>query len=180
MTSNFDISFPVRGKNDIDRLQKITGYKVADLLAMSPSSDPYNVGTPKPSKHAEWFAGLWERFQWSALEQFHLRRGHYQVASVTDVIRSDGRPYLNDDHSGSFLNTAAKYARHLGLVDPTRIVDMKNTEKYMYSVERDYDQDEIGYWVEWREWQWCWPRDGKEVTAVVIATSLIHIPLGGD
>jgi hypothetical protein len=120
----------VDGYQNIKQLAKVRKCRIPDLLVLAPQNDPFYVGGKASRVMAEWFAGLWERFAFSI--GVHLRRIHYRVLSPGDVVKPNGVPYENTETDWNFLEHASKYARHLGLVDPTAFVDRRNPEPHIF------------------------------------------------
>jgi hypothetical protein len=100
------------------------GLSLQDVWVLARNNDPYSIGTPANIRDAEWFMGLWDRFDFSY--GIHLRRIHYRMVSHGDILRPDGTTYENTDKCWSFLSSSSKYARTLGLVDPERFTDRRN------------------------------------------------------
>lgn len=112
-------------RETIIHLAKENGLRAADLIALAPQNDPFYCGMPSQVKAAEWFAGLWRRFNFPP--GVHLRRIHYQMVNLDDpVLRPDGSIYQNSDKCWRYLAAAGKSARYLGYVDPEAFEDMRN------------------------------------------------------
>jgi hypothetical protein len=139
MSRALDTNFEVHMKNyydNIKRLAKERGCKVSDLFALAPQNDPFYMGTPGQKQNAEWFAELWERFDYS--EGVHLRRVHYQLISqASPVTTPNGKPYENTEDCWNFIGDAGKAARYLKLVDPAAFVDRRNPEPYIFTVDEE-------------------------------------------
>jgi hypothetical protein len=113
---------------------------VEDLLAMSPTADPYVIDGWRV-RNAEWFASVvWpmaaERFGTTA--GIHLRRLHYFIANVAKLERPDkptragGDPlYLNLSNDGNLLSRAAVDARALCLIPNVKLIDAKNPDMHI-------------------------------------------------
>lgn len=115
-----------RSYADIKELAKTTGRRIPDLLAMASINDPFYI-MPAQAKQGEWFAALWERFDFP--HGVHLRRIHYKLISQPDpVLMVDGRPYQNTELCWQYLGNASKAARCLRLVDPTAFEDKRNPD----------------------------------------------------
>ena len=63
------------GYQQIKRLAKRSGLNIPELLTLHRKNDPFFVGSPAQVAQAEWFAELWERFDYRT--GVHLRRVHY-------------------------------------------------------------------------------------------------------
>ena len=119
---------------------------VTDLLCLAPANDPFYVGRPAMVEMAEW-AGRLEK-EWlenTRSNKFHIRRFHYYLVSLGDVIRPNGTPYLNTDACWSYLVSAVKYARYLSHIDMSDVEDKKNREKKNaeYWADRTFDEVNI-------------------------------------
>ena len=115
-----------RTYDDIKELAKTTGRRIPDLLAMASVNDPFYI-MPAQAKQGEWFAALWERFDFP--HGVHLRRIHYKLISQPDpVLMVDGRPYQNTELCWQYIGCASKAARCLRLVDPTAFEDKRNPD----------------------------------------------------
>lgn len=113
-----------RSYEDIKALAKVTGRRIPDLLAMASVNDPFYI-MPAQAKQGEWFAGLWEKFDFP--QGVHLRRIHYKLISQAEpVLMVDGRPYQNTELCWQYIGSASKAARCLRLVDPTAFEDKRN------------------------------------------------------
>src|SRR5262249_33630215 len=123
--------------NAIKVLAKERGCTVRDLLALSLSADPFYADVPMKRERAEWFAALWERFGFA--QGAHLRRVHYQLVSVAKPPRlpdsrrpyRKGTPYQNTEYCWSYLTESSAFARHLGLVPATALVDRRNPSPFL-------------------------------------------------
>lgn len=113
--------------NSIKQMAKDKGISIKDLCALAPNNDPFYTGRDAEVKAAEWFVSLWREFGYGA--GVHLRRVHYQIVSQDPpVLRPKGKPYGNTQNDWSYLCSAGKYARYLGLVDPQAFVDRRNPD----------------------------------------------------
>lgn len=116
----------IRSYEDIKALSKATGRRIPDLLAMASVNDPFYI-MPSQAKQGEWFAGLWEKFDFP--QGVHIRRIHYKLISQADpVMMVDGRPYQNTELCWQYIGAASKAARCLRLVDPTAFEDKRNPD----------------------------------------------------
>lgn len=119
---------------DYERLKKLAKEKrcpVTELIALASQNDPFYVGTKSAVRHAEWFAGLWEQFNYTS--GVHLRRIHYRMISQdTPVLMPNGKPYLNTTNCWQILDNASKYARYLKLVDPWAFDDRRNGKPLLF------------------------------------------------
>ncbi len=113
--------------------------KVDNFLALAPANDPFYVGRPSQEAAAKWFAELWQLHGLNETGA-HLRRLHYTLVSAVPsgaaqmdmygngyLMRTDGKPYMNDKNSWAYLLRAGKWARYLGLVDPDHFTDRRNS-----------------------------------------------------
>lgn len=134
-----------RGNEALRAYAAATGLRIKDLLVMGAANDPFNTGTPGDIRDAVWFAKLHGRQQ-----KRHLRRLHYQ-ADALGVDRPDNvGHYINTDNCWHALLKAAKFARHLwvldpdhpGAVDPSLIVDERNPNVGINAPSRPDDECE--------------------------------------
>src|SRR5262245_18836820 len=96
-------------------LAKDLGRPVETLVAQSPQSDPFYANRPGRREAAEWFAGLWGRFDFP--RGVHLRRIHYALISQREPVEmAEGKPYENTFECWQKLCVASRAARHLELV----------------------------------------------------------------
>lgn len=114
----------------IKDLAKEHRLRVADFLALDPSNDPFYIGRPAQVEQARWFLSLWERFGYT--QGAHLRRIHYQLVSQENPVRADGLRYENTEGCWNYLCSASKYARILGYIEPTGLVDHRNPSPTMW------------------------------------------------
>ena len=68
----------------LKRMAKKNGVKVTDLIALAPGNDPFYCGQPAQNKEAQWFADLFDRFDFPA--GVHLRRVHYKLVSLEEPV----------------------------------------------------------------------------------------------
>jgi len=94
-------------------LAKELGRPVSTLIAQAPASDPFYAGAPARRAAAEWFAALWQQFDFP--RGIHIRGVHYALVSHRVQFLED-KPYENTEECWQKLCYAARDARHLGLV----------------------------------------------------------------
>jgi len=114
----------------IKKLAKEKGLKIKDLLCMTPSNDPFFVGRKSETAMAAWVAKHYK--EWSERTGYnvlHVRRMHYYLASLGNIMRPNGTPYLNTSACWGYLVAAVKYARYLGTISMGSIEDKKNVEE---------------------------------------------------
>jgi len=110
----------------IKALAKELGRSVETLIAQSPQSDPFYADRPGRREAAEWFAGLWGRFDFP--RGVHLRRIHYALISQREPVEmAEGKPYENTFECWQKLCVASRDARHLELVPADWWSDKKST-----------------------------------------------------
>jgi len=131
------------GYEKIKRMAKEKRCNIPDLLVLARQNDPFFTGSATEKKMAEWFAELWQSFNYS--EGVHLRRVHYQLISQEDPRKHNGKPYENTENDWNYLCSAGKYARYLGLVDPAAFVDRRNPEPHIFNEYDDYLEPGWGY-----------------------------------
>jgi hypothetical protein len=123
--------------DEIKELARETDQRVTDLIALAPQNDPFYTGTPGDWALAEWFAGLWQVFNYQT--KVHIRRVHYQIISQDpSVLLPNGKPYENTEECWNVLNLASKAARYLRLVDPGAFNDRRNPDPMVYASWRSY------------------------------------------
>jgi hypothetical protein len=105
--------------------QASTGRSLEDLSVMSDDADPYRIDTAGKRAMGQWFADQVARFV-APDRRIHVRGVFYAVVAAGNVARPDGDLFVNDAANEFWLNQAARYARWLGYVDFTRLVDNKN------------------------------------------------------
>jgi vacuolar-type H+-ATPase subunit H len=86
------------------------------LLPLAKTNDPFMVGAEIHWAMALWFKRLWEEFGYERGK--HVRDIHYDVATRLSYTyaKHDGTPYLHTKACYTHLQSAAKYARHLGIM----------------------------------------------------------------
>lgn len=102
---------------------KRTGCKTSDFIALSPGCDPFYVGTPGQMAKAEWGAEQYQAM--GSPSECHVRRVHYWIVSQ-NVIKPDGKEYLNTVQDWAYLNLALKYARYADLIPAENFIDRRN------------------------------------------------------
>jgi intein/homing endonuclease len=123
--------------DEIKHLARETEQRVTDLIALAPQNDPFYTGTPGDWALAEWFARLWQVFNYQT--KVHIRRVHYQIISQDPpVLLPNGKPYENTEECWSVLNLASKAARYLRLVDPGAFNDRRNPDPVVYASSRSH------------------------------------------
>jgi hypothetical protein len=103
---------------------------VGDFLALHKDNDPFYFGTRRQRAMAEWFARMWREQGYGPGK--HVRRIHYDLIGEEaeegeggDYLKHDGTPYVHDDASRAYLHQASTAARHLGLLAPDLLEDMR-------------------------------------------------------
>ena len=113
--------------NSLIALGKKLARPTSTLLALAPNNDPFYAGRPGRWLLADWFAALWEEFEFGA--GTHLRRVHYRLVSQANPVSwPDGKPYENTDYCWNRLIWAARDARCLGLVPVEDFIDRRNDD----------------------------------------------------
>ncbi len=110
---------------------KAQGKRVKDLIALAPQNDPFYVGAKSDLAKAQWFVGLWEQFGYET--GVHLRRIHYQAASLEVILKPNGKPYENTKNDWGYIQAAAKCARYLGLIPADRFIDKRNPAAILHT-----------------------------------------------
>jgi len=104
----------------------VRGLSMCDLTVLAKQRDPYRLDTPTGHAEAEWFA----RHFTHAIERrgrptLHLRGSHYAFL-VAEVVKRNGKPYLNTDPEWCWLGEGpAKTARWLGYVPFEMMTDAR-------------------------------------------------------
>jgi hypothetical protein len=107
-------------------LAKDLGRPVETLVAQSPISDPFYADRPGRRAAAEWFAGLWGRFNFQ--RGVHLRGIHYVLVSQREPVEmAEGTRYANTLECWQALCVASRDARHLELVPADWWTDRRST-----------------------------------------------------
>lgn len=140
-------------REQIKELAQENNIKIKDLLALTPSYDPFYIGSPADHKRAEWASDLfrWVISKWDRrrhqLQQIgvyvgekpHLRAIHYLLTTgYPDPTRFDGKPYHGTNKDWTSLQDCFKKARILGLVPFGAIADRKHPAVNRY-LEREMD-----------------------------------------
>ncbi len=127
------------------------------FLALHENNDPFMVGTPAHHAMARWFKKLWDEFGYERGK--HVRDIHYDLATRLDYTyhKHDGTPYVHTKASYDYMQSSAKYARHLGLMggelddkrsDPIKPFALRRDEYLDGSrepgFEAGFDEDEWG------------------------------------
>jgi hypothetical protein len=120
---------------NLKRLARQIDRPVKDLMALAPGNDPFYAGVPYRRREGKWFAALWDRFEFP--DGVHLRRIHYVLVSVAEkgeeILRPDGKRYLNTDNDWHLLDRASLAARYLDLVPADAFVDRRNSEPQIFA-----------------------------------------------
>ncbi len=99
------------------------GVSLGALTVLANQNDPYRADTPAGRIDGAWFA------EQIGDRTTHLRGLHYSLVVRGDVLKPNGRPYVNSFADWSWLSeTAAKAARWLGFTPFDQIVDNRNDE----------------------------------------------------
>jgi hypothetical protein len=139
----------VSGWEDIKKLAKERDCTISDLLVLARNNDPFFIGSPAQVRAAEWFANLWESFDFTT--GVHLRRVHYRLVSQRSPTDANGEPYENTQKCWDDLCSAGKFARHLALIDPASFVDRRNPEPHVYMVPGLGESP--GWWHAFEDWR---------------------------
>jgi hypothetical protein len=137
---------------DVKKQSKVP---LKNLRVLADQSDPFSCGQPKQHEKAKWFLEIYTRYQHHLEEAGrtttpHLRRIHYWLVGRLNEKLLDGKPYVNDAYSQKQLNDAARFARMLGYLDYSAVVDQKNpppqsfaseNEPWLYAFVTEADED---------------------------------------
>jgi hypothetical protein len=129
-----------RSYEDIQDLSAQTGRPTCKLIALAVNNDPFYAGVPSRRAWAEWFAALWDRFQFTP--GYHLRFIHYRLVvdpspplMPVDRSNTSGQPYRNTEACWNKLQLGGRDARHLGLVAPDAFSDHRNPAPLIHASE---------------------------------------------
>ena len=100
-----------------------------DLTVLSACRDPYRLDTPAGHAKGKWLAEAYREVL-PVFRVIHLRGLHYLL--VGRVTLPDGRPYLNDDQTWSWLEQAVKVARYLGYLPWSALRDARNAAPQVF------------------------------------------------
>ncbi len=114
----------------IKELAKENKVSVRDFLAMSPSHDPFYVGSKSDKEKATWIAKIYKRM--GEPSECHIRRMHYWIVGHANIKKPDGTLYGNTQEDWEFLLGASAKARYLGLIPMGNIVDRRNPEPIVH------------------------------------------------
>jgi hypothetical protein len=121
-------------------MAKSIGRPVRQLLALSPTNDPFYAGVGARRRDAEWFAAIWANHGGVGS---HVRRLHYRlISSTTPFLKPDGQPYQNTENDWASLVGASLAARYLDLVPFDGMIDRRNDEPMIFAGNLDADPDE--------------------------------------
>jgi hypothetical protein len=132
------------------------GYDLQDLTVLDQHMDPYRCDTQKKRRAAAWFAEQMERFV--PEDRLGLRPLHYRIVSPGSIFYPEGNrgstPYINSGPCWDYLQDAATYARWLGYIPCSRIIDERNTPPEFFYPENDvslraYLHPGNEVWVPW-------------------------------
>jgi len=106
-----------------------TGLGLGELTVLSGHNDPFRLDTPANHANGQWFRNTMERCGLlTGSGTIHNRGIHYAFVSLGDVLRPDGRPYINNDECWLYLERCSNIARWLRYVPWTRVVDARNAD----------------------------------------------------
>jgi hypothetical protein len=106
------LSAPARG----------TGRTLASLRVLAEHNDPFACGTPAHRTASRWFGALSARLGLAGRRP-HLRRIHYRLLDELGLAQYFGAPYANTGRVWGNLTSVVKWARYLGVIDPTDLDD---------------------------------------------------------
>ena len=107
------------------------GRPTGTLLALASQHDPFFAGRLGRSQWAEWYADLWNRFEFG--RGTHLRRVHYVLISQAEpIICPDAAEYINTTECWNKLVVASRDARYLALVPVEDFDDRRNDDVREY------------------------------------------------
>src|SRR5208337_2481504 len=113
-----------------------TGLPLHELTVLAKQNDPYRADTPAGHRDGAWFREQLQACGLLGRRTIHLRGCHYAIMSLGGVVRPDGKPYLNNEESWTFLQErASKAARWLGYVPFEAIADARNAAPVIRKAE---------------------------------------------
>jgi hypothetical protein len=129
------------------------------LLPLAEKNDPFMAGTPAHRDMARWFKELWDKFGYQRGK--HVRDIHYDIATRLSYTyyKHDDTPYLHTKASYTYMQNAARYARHLGLMGD-ELDDKRSEPIKKFAKPRDplFDGSrEPGFEAEFDEDEWGMP-----------------------
>jgi hypothetical protein len=128
--------------NDLALIARAAGVPQANLLALAPANDPFSLYQPARQRNAEWFADLFERFNFGL--GVHVRRIHYRIISHdTPIRRPDGHAYQNTTSAWAMLVNASRDARYLSLVPSDAFVDRRNPDPVTFFEAMQYGSPQV-------------------------------------
>ena len=92
-----------------------------DLTVLSEGNDPYRFDTPAKRRDGQWLATEIARL--GVRLPLHPRGIHYALVATGDVIKPNGKLYINDFANWDWLTEAAAAARWNGFILFTHIRD---------------------------------------------------------
>jgi hypothetical protein len=121
----------------LDAAMAETGCSMKDLTVLAPQNDPFRIDTQTARIDGEWLAMHLDRLV--PARTIHLRGLHYVL--VTDApAKPNGETYRNTDKDWVWLQEkAADAARWLGYIDFARIVDQRNAEPTIRTIDDERD-----------------------------------------
>ena len=98
------------------------------LTVLADQNDPYRHDTKAGHRDGAWLAVQFERaIRDKRGKYIHLRGLHYAIVAAADVVKPNGKLYLNTDDDWTWLQREpVKAARWLGYVPFEAIVDERN------------------------------------------------------
>lgn len=107
-----------------------SGLPMKSLTVLSASRDPYRLDTKAGHAKGQWLANAYREVNPEG-RRLHLRGLHYLL--VGRVTRPNGRPYLNDDATWTWLSEqAVKAARYLGYLPWDALRDARNAPPQVF------------------------------------------------
>jgi hypothetical protein len=125
--------------DEINRLAKERGKRVADMVALAVGNDPFYAECAGRRASAEWFAEQYEREGFAT--GTHIRRIHYRLISREGQTDWRGNPYQNTNACWQALLCASKDARYLGAVPLEDFDDRRNPTAVAASVDLPDDPE---------------------------------------
>jgi hypothetical protein len=111
------------------------GVSMSDLTVLAAQNDPYRVDTPAGHREGQWFA---EQFRRAGRSRIHLRGLHYAIVARGDVLKPNGKPFVNSEADWLWLQSfAAKSGRWLGYVPFDAIIDQRNEPPVIHRKARE-------------------------------------------
>lgn len=124
-SQDFSSRRPAGLRKTIDDAKAISRLPMSELSVLTNSNDPYRLDTPGNHVAGSWLARHFEKHKMR--RPIHLRGAHYVLGATGDVIRPNGKVYVNNEECWTWVvDYASKAARWLGYIPWSDIRDERN------------------------------------------------------